>query len=75
MSPKGMRESTGLMVNYLYDLDDIEKNHEAFAQQCGDRGFGRAEEAGQGGSQGSGGRTRGAVALARGDRSELKTTD
>ena len=23
----------GLMVNYLYDLDDIEKNHEAFAQQ------------------------------------------
>jgi len=21
------------MVNYLYDLDDIEKNHEAFAQQ------------------------------------------
>jgi malonyl-CoA decarboxylase len=21
------------MVNYLYDLDDIEKNHEAFAEQ------------------------------------------
>ncbi len=21
------------MVNYLYDLDDVEKNHEAFAQQ------------------------------------------
>ena len=21
------------MVNYLYDLEDIEKNHEAFAQQ------------------------------------------
>ena len=21
------------MVNYLYDLDDIEKNHEAYAQQ------------------------------------------
>ena len=31
-SPKGLRESAGLMVNYLYDLDDIEKNHEAFAE-------------------------------------------
>lgn len=30
-SPKGLRESAGLMVNYLYRLDDIEKNHEAFA--------------------------------------------
>ncbi len=27
-----MRQSHGLMVNYLYDLDDIEKNHEAFAE-------------------------------------------
>jgi malonyl-CoA decarboxylase len=26
-----MRESAGLMVNYLYDLDEIEKNHEAYA--------------------------------------------
>ena len=33
MSPKGMRQSQGLMVNYLYDLDDIEKNHEAYAEQ------------------------------------------
>lgn len=27
-----MRQSHGLMVNYLYKLDDIEKNHEALAQ-------------------------------------------
>jgi malonyl-CoA decarboxylase len=31
LSPKGLRESAGLMVNYLYRLDDIEKNHEAYA--------------------------------------------
>jgi malonyl-CoA decarboxylase len=31
VSPKGLRQSKGLMVNYLYDLDTIEKNHEAFA--------------------------------------------
>ena len=30
LSPKGMRESAGIMVNYLYRLDDIEENHEAF---------------------------------------------
>src|SRR5512139_610232 len=30
-SDKAMTQSCGLMVNYLYDLDDIEKNHEAFA--------------------------------------------
>jgi malonyl-CoA decarboxylase len=30
-STKGQRESAGIMVNYLYRLDDIEKNHEAFA--------------------------------------------
>lgn len=29
-SAKGLRESAGVMVNYLYDLDDIEANHEAF---------------------------------------------
>jgi malonyl-CoA decarboxylase len=33
ISPKGLRESAGLMVNYLYRLDDIEKNHEAYANQ------------------------------------------
>lgn len=27
---KGMRQSCGLMVNYLYDLDRIESHHEAF---------------------------------------------
>jgi malonyl-CoA decarboxylase len=32
-SPKALRESAGLMVNYLYRLDDIEKNHEAYANQ------------------------------------------
>jgi malonyl-CoA decarboxylase len=31
-STKGMTQSHGLMVNYLYDLDDIEKNHEAYAE-------------------------------------------
>lgn len=31
-SRKAMRQSHGLMVNYLYKLDDIEKNHEALAQ-------------------------------------------
>lgn len=30
-SPKAMRQAYGLMVNYLYKLDDIETNHEAFA--------------------------------------------
>ena len=32
-SEKAMQQSHGLMVNYLYDLEDIEKNHEAFAGQ------------------------------------------
>lgn len=30
LSEKGLDQSAGLMVNYLYDLDDIEKNHEAY---------------------------------------------
>jgi len=30
LSRKGARESYGLMVNYLYDLDEIENNHQAF---------------------------------------------
>ena len=30
-SPKGMKEAHGLMVNYRYDLRDIERNHEMFA--------------------------------------------
>jgi malonyl-CoA decarboxylase len=31
VSPKGLREAAGFMVNYVYDLDDIEQNHEEFA--------------------------------------------
>lgn len=30
-SEKGLREAHGLMVNYRYDVKEIEKNHEAFA--------------------------------------------
>jgi malonyl-CoA decarboxylase len=29
-SPKGLREAYGLMVNYSYDLKEIERNHEAY---------------------------------------------
>ncbi len=29
-SPKGRRQSAGMMVNYVYKLDEIEDNHEAF---------------------------------------------
>ncbi|MBI3447202.1 MAG: malonyl-CoA decarboxylase [Magnetospirillum sp.] len=31
MSANGLRQSAGLMVNYLYDLGDIEANHEAYS--------------------------------------------
>jgi malonyl-CoA decarboxylase len=31
-SPKGLAESAGFMVNYLYDLSRIERNHEIYAQ-------------------------------------------
>jgi malonyl-CoA decarboxylase len=31
-APRGIQESFGLMVNYLYDLDAIEANHEAFVR-------------------------------------------
>ena len=30
LSPRGLRESHGIMVNYLYDPGSIEANHEAF---------------------------------------------
>ena len=33
LSDKGLKQSLGLMVNYLYDLDHIEQNHEAFANR------------------------------------------
>ena len=32
-SPKARQESAGLMVNYLYNLDEIIENHEAFANE------------------------------------------
>jgi malonyl-CoA decarboxylase len=32
LSEKGLAQSHGLMVNYQYDIDDIEKNHEAYAE-------------------------------------------
>ena len=33
MSASGLRQSHGLMVNYLYDIREIEANHEAFANE------------------------------------------
>ncbi len=30
---RGLTQSLGLMVNYLYDLDEIEQNHEAYANR------------------------------------------
>ena len=32
LSAKGLRQSFGLMVNYLYDLDKVETHHEKFVQ-------------------------------------------
>jgi len=29
----GMRRSAGMMVNYVYRLDDVERNHEAYARE------------------------------------------
>ena len=33
ISVAGMRRSAGLMVNYVYRLDDLERNHEAYARE------------------------------------------
>jgi malonyl-CoA decarboxylase len=33
LSPRGLEGAAGFMVNYLYDLDAIERNHEAFAER------------------------------------------
>lgn len=33
LSEKGLKESAGVMVNYLYDLAEVEQNHEAYAQE------------------------------------------
>lgn len=30
LSPKGLQQSAGIMINYLYRLSDIEENHEAY---------------------------------------------
>jgi malonyl-CoA decarboxylase len=30
LTPKGKEQSAGIMVNYLYDLNRIEVNHEAY---------------------------------------------
>jgi malonyl-CoA decarboxylase len=31
MSPNGLRQSCGTMVNYLYDLDQIDRNIEGYS--------------------------------------------
>lgn len=33
LSPRGLAQAAGAMVNYLYDLDTIERNHEAYAER------------------------------------------
>jgi malonyl-CoA decarboxylase len=32
-SPRGLQQSFGLMVNYVYDLDDVERNHEEYVNR------------------------------------------
>ena len=32
-SPKGLKQSHGIMVNYRYALDEIQQNHEAYAER------------------------------------------
>jgi malonyl-CoA decarboxylase len=33
VSEMGMRRSVGMMVNYVYRLDDVERNHESYARE------------------------------------------
>jgi malonyl-CoA decarboxylase len=33
LSKKGLQQAGGLMVNYLYELDKVEEQHEAFSQK------------------------------------------
>lgn len=33
LSPNGIKQSKGLMVNYLYDLSKVDQNHEAFVEK------------------------------------------
>lgn len=59
-SPKGLQESHGLMVNYEYDLGEIEKNHEAYVND-GEIAASRAVRArlrGSGGTMWGGGAAR-----------------
>jgi malonyl-CoA decarboxylase len=32
-SPKGLRQSLGMMVNYVYALDEVERNHESYVNR------------------------------------------
>jgi malonyl-CoA decarboxylase len=32
-SPRGLRQSLGMMVNYVYALDDVERNHETYVNR------------------------------------------
>jgi malonyl-CoA decarboxylase len=32
VSPRGMRQSAGMMVNYLYRVDEVERNHEMYVR-------------------------------------------
>jgi malonyl-CoA decarboxylase len=32
-SPRGLAQSAGIMVNYLYELDQVERNHEAYINE------------------------------------------
>jgi malonyl-CoA decarboxylase len=32
-SPRGLTQSAGIMVNYLYELEEVERNHEAFVNE------------------------------------------
>ena len=47
-SERALKQSYGLMVNYLYDLDYIERNHEAYAQQHAVVAVERGDAAGDG---------------------------
>jgi malonyl-CoA decarboxylase len=32
-SPRGLKQSLGMMVNYLYRLDEVEHNHEVYVRE------------------------------------------
>ena len=32
-SPRGLAQSAGIMVNYLYEIDEVERNHEAYINE------------------------------------------